>query len=706
MIRNLKYTGIVTLLIALSLVLSPLGMHAYAQATPGAAPTSGYAAAAPASAVHNPPATAAQEPGLIVSWSLMIDDLPEAAFIQIDPLRSDLTNRGVTVERPVQNQLRLGGQDSLAQIRQVLYSDLGPSARFIGSAAEVVIEMPLEQNATVLALLEGNLTTGYHWEVDAAKSVGVSAVGDTEIRSRESRGFGANQQHSLTIQGERSGLAQIHLVYRRSFEPGEPVTRRLNLAFNQAVETIDLSDPEPKTFQELPRSEESNPIAEIPQNKGLPSSWDWRSQGIVPAVRNQGSCGSCWAFGTVGIMESALMKAGLPERDLSEQFLVSCNNDGWDCNGGLTAHRYHHSALGKNQIEIGAVLETEKPYTASNGACTIALNHPYQLSDWKYVSGSEWTVPTVEQIKNAIYAYGPVTAAVYVGTLFNRYPGGIFETHESGITNHQIILVGWVDDLSVTNGGYWILRNSWGPYWGESGYMRIAYGTSRVGEGTSWVQYPAAHAENLLFLPMITDYYFHSQFNQNQQFEDWQAHLGAPWYVGSGSLFTNGLSGMFASSASYKAANFANFSFSVRMKMNAPPSLNIKNYHSLILRGTPTFDQRNEWQTGYFFKIMQYYRDNQPDQPRTCYAVGRSVNGVYTNLTGGYYWCLPELKFADYNALKVTMNGQSLKFYINGSLVEDMIDSGPQSGRLGVYQWSESGSQPLYVDWAIAGRPE
>jgi hypothetical protein len=219
--------------------------------------------------------------------------------------------------------------------------------------------------------------------------------------------------------------------------------------------------------------------------KGLPASLDWRTEGIVTSVKDQMTCGSCWAFGTVGVMESALLKSGGPSTDLSEQFLVSCNKDGWSCAGGLTAHKYHTNVLGKNQSVVGAVLESVKPYTDSNGTCTIAYSHPYKLNGWQFVAaGGEIAMPTVDQIKNAIYTYGPVTAGICAGNAFSSYPGGVFSTNETCpySTNHQIILVGWDDSTSS-----WILKNSWGSGWGESGYMRIAYNTSRVGEGTSWV---------------------------------------------------------------------------------------------------------------------------------------------------------------------------------------------------------------------------
>jgi hypothetical protein len=91
----------------------------------------------------------------------------------------------------------------------------------------------------------------------------------------------------------------------------------------------------------------------------------------------------------------------------------------------------------------------------------------------------------VDAIKNAIYNYGPVAAAVCVDRYFQAYTGGIFtDPVPCRQVNHAIVLVGW-DDA----GGYWILRNSWGTSWGEQGYMRIAYGTSQVGYAANYVVY-------------------------------------------------------------------------------------------------------------------------------------------------------------------------------------------------------------------------
>jgi C1A family cysteine protease len=219
----------------------------------------------------------------------------------------------------------------------------------------------------------------------------------------------------------------------------------------------------------------------------LPSSYDWRTLNGVTPIKNQGSCGDCWAFGTVGPLESQILIKDGVTVDLSEQYLVSCNLDRWSCGGGWWAHDYHLNMSGQDNNGAGAVLEADKPYTATNSTCGGPYSHPYKLSSWAYVA-SQSAVPSVEAIKQAIYTYGPISAAVYVGPKFQAYTGGIFNSNETGQVNHAIVLVGWNDDLGTDN-GYWILRNSWGTSWGEAGYMRIRYGKSQVGYAANFVEY-------------------------------------------------------------------------------------------------------------------------------------------------------------------------------------------------------------------------
>jgi inhibitor of cysteine peptidase len=386
----------------------------------------------------------------------------------------------------------LQGEQNLAQLNATLFDTAASWLDFLGGPIELDISLPSNGGPLTLQL-EARNTTGSIWEL-LPENGDYLQNGEAEFLPRYSA-LGAPAIQTIRLNATRTGITSLRLLYHRPFEPiSDERHARITIVFNETVETIDLSDPTPAVLGEdemLGDVDDPDAFAELDEiTTALPSSWDWRTQGIVPDVRDQGDCGSCWAFGTVGIMESAVKKGGGPLPDLSEQFLVSCNKDGWSCDGGLTATKYHYNVLGINQTAVGAVLEADKPYTATNGTCPTAYNHPYKASGWAFVQ-SEWALPTVDEIKNAIYTYGPVAAAVCVDSGWYFYTGGVYipgSNQCSGSVNHLIVLVGWDDATSS-----WILRNSWGPAWGEDGYMRIRWDTtgttSRVGTGTSWVTY-------------------------------------------------------------------------------------------------------------------------------------------------------------------------------------------------------------------------
>jgi hypothetical protein len=220
----------------------------------------------------------------------------------------------------------------------------------------------------------------------------------------------------------------------------------------------------------------------------LPSHFDWRELGGCTPVRDQGGCGSCWAFGTVGPLECNILIKDHKEVDLSEQWLVSCNKDGWGCNGGWWAHDYHQWKTDRFN-GTGAVLEEEFPYEAQDLPCEGPYDHPYLIDSWHYVGWSQG-VPSTDAIKQAIMTYGPISAAVAVTDAFAAYTGGVFNDNDPHAPiNHAPVLVGWNDSQGAN--GVWILRNSWGAGWGEGGYMRIEYGCCKVGYGACYVVYPA-----------------------------------------------------------------------------------------------------------------------------------------------------------------------------------------------------------------------
>ena len=219
--------------------------------------------------------------------------------------------------------------------------------------------------------------------------------------------------------------------------------------------------------------------------KDLPQAFSWCDSAGCTPVKNQGSCGSCWAFGTVGPLECNIKIRDGITIDLSEQWLVSCNQDGWDCSGGWFAHDYHEWKTDACD-GTGAVLEAEFPYVAYDAPCNCPYPHEYLIDDWAYI-GSDYTIPPVSAIKQAILDYGPVSVAVYANSAMQAYTGGIFNGCATGAVNHAVVLVGWDDNQGTS--GIWIMRNSWGSGWGEGGYMRIPYDCSSIGYAACYVDY-------------------------------------------------------------------------------------------------------------------------------------------------------------------------------------------------------------------------
>lgn len=392
-------------------------------------------------------------------------------------------------------KLKLSGNQDMEQLRDAIFDDSAQWVDFLGGPIELTLTMPIG-NMPVTLEMESRPATGYRWEVVTNKSSAKNPGPNFKMRYP---GVGTPAIQTLEVRPEDMQNGQVRLIYRRSFEPDMPVHARLNLQMPETTSLIDLTDPTPSglLIEDRPGDGQANPYAAPTLNTlpkvFLPSSYDARTLGIVPVVRNQGSCGSCWAFGTVGVMEIAVKKAGGALTDLSEQFLVSCNNDGWSCSGGWIASKYHHNTPGTAQTAIGAVLESTKPYTATNGSCTAAYSHPYKAATWQSINPSWWIVPTNDQIKNAIMTYGAVAAAVCADPYWFEYTGGVYSPTTNGCgnsVNHMVVLVGWNDATQS-----WILRNSWGTNWGEAGYMRIKYdpsgANSWIGAGASWINYVA-----------------------------------------------------------------------------------------------------------------------------------------------------------------------------------------------------------------------
>lgn len=202
------------------------------------------------------------------------------------------------------------------------------------------------------------------------------------------------------------------------------------------------------------------------QAPALPVVYDLKKLGYMTSVKNQGDCGSCWAFATTGMFESIIKKTFSVTENLSEQQLISCNSYGYGCDGGW---------LMPEIFKDGAVKESSFPYKQACVSCKTGCKKYYHATANRYLSEG---IPSVSAIKSALYKYGAVAASVYVDERFQYYKSGVFNGTAKGEVNHAIIITGWDDSRQA-----WHIKNSWGTEWGESGYMWIAYSCQKIGYG-------------------------------------------------------------------------------------------------------------------------------------------------------------------------------------------------------------------------------
>jgi cysteine peptidase B len=197
---------------------------------------------------------------------------------------------------------------------------------------------------------------------------------------------------------------------------------------------------------------------------------DWRNAGVVTAVKNQGQCGSCWSFSTTGNIEGQWAKSGNGLVSLSEQELVSCDTTCNGCNGGLMddAFEWLVSAMGG-----GITSESQYPYVSGGGYVPACQSG--SVSPVAYISGYNDIPHSEEYMAEWLSTGGPVSIGVDA-TSWQTYQGGVMTNCQSSQVDHGVLAVGY--DLA-SNPPFWIIKNSWGPSWGENGYIRVEFGQNQ-----------------------------------------------------------------------------------------------------------------------------------------------------------------------------------------------------------------------------------
>jgi len=206
----------------------------------------------------------------------------------------------------------------------------------------------------------------------------------------------------------------------------------------------------------------------------VPQTLDWRTQNMVTPVKDQGQCGSCWAFSTVENIESMYcMKnqmdcSNLPP--LSPQEIVDCDTTDQGCNGGDPPTAYQFVMQ-----EGGLEDDSDYPYTAQDGTCNFQSNLvKVTISNWQYAT----TNSDEQTMQTNLATWGPLSICVDAEP-WQDYTGGVMMASDcSNSLDHCVQLVGY--DMTQST-PFWIVRNSWGTDWGENGYIRLQYGQDTCG---------------------------------------------------------------------------------------------------------------------------------------------------------------------------------------------------------------------------------
>eukprot|EP01105_Mastigella_eilhardi_P002074 TRINITY_DN124_c0_g1_i2.p1 TRINITY_DN124_c0_g1~~TRINITY_DN124_c0_g1_i2.p1 ORF type:complete len:531 (+),score=161.54 TRINITY_DN124_c0_g1_i2:103-1695(+) len=288
--------------------------------------------------------------------------------------------------------------------------------------------------------------------------------------------FQATYAKTYATQAElvkRQRIFEKNVEYIRKFNMQQPMpTYRLaiNHLADWTYEEFKQAFTSSGRRQQLQRVEA--PVKFYRTDATLPDSIDWRLRGAVTDVKDQGVCGSCWTFSTIATVEGALFKKTGNLTRFSEQSILDCswNTGSEGCNGGFTG-RALWNIVKQNGGYVD--LESQYPYMMADGYCkhNQATSGATPIKSWGEVlpAGDE------QALQEAIATVGPIAIAISVPDSMMFYASGVYNdpacTNDRNMLDHDVTAVGYDSDNGLD---YYIVKNSWSPFWGSDGYIFIA----------------------------------------------------------------------------------------------------------------------------------------------------------------------------------------------------------------------------------------